>query len=214
MLVVAVYLRLSRIGCSCNTTGVHILSSIGTSFRSKGVCTVANPSKTKGDALLSLLTNLSTPSSKIIHFRNRSVTAANCSGRHHRRISLIFRSRGLVSCLAPRRGLHLIGPGTSVGVLRSLKLDHRRSGHGVVRLSNNRHRQITINHTLITPNHTVLTSRPANDLSPRVASRIVSLLQRTTRRLNGYIVIIARSGHITSSTSTICALERGGLTGT
>lgn len=78
----------------------------------------------------------------------------------------------------------------TVGVVRDMNLESGARGCPY-RLSNNRRRQITVTHTLVLSPRLLYFSRPADTLSPRVANRILGIVEGLTRS-NGAVLVIAR----------------------
>lgn len=173
------------------------------------VVTVINDSNSNGDALLRLLNKLSAPASNSIVFGNRPVdglSSTTGTRLHGRGLNFVCRFRRLLPSFATLRGITvplLVNGGgpTRVGdhtlrVLGTIKLS-RHTGRHPSRLSNNRHRHITVTHTLIGGPHLMLTSRPANGLSTHGTSDVFRLLKRLGHLRNATFLIIARSLRLT-----------------
>ncbi len=180
-----------------------------------------NGSNTNGAALLSLLSNLTSPDDNGVLFRSGSVGGMGGCGFEDHRVNIMFRDCGLVAGFATVRGIVLSVSVTNIGnvgggrqtvrLLRGINLSRSRTGQEILGLSNKRRRHITVTHTLSRSPSVVLTSRPANGLSNSARSRVVKVFRDLARR-NGYIVLIDRSPRMTSVYSMACRL--GPRTGT
>ncbi len=197
----------------CRGKGVGTLGKIGLAVGRKRFMSVVKPSNSKGSALLGVLNTLSVPSSKDVSITSRSLGGSGGLGRFETRgVNFVFRLRGLVPGVSIIRGVRVpvcargLSSGSveshTLGLLSSINL---KRGTAVLPggLSNKRHREMTVTHTLTGSPSVVLTSRPAKSLSSGaddgVLGRLVSL-----RRSGGMaLVVMARSVSMTGLTSEI-----------
>lgn len=197
--------------CGPNRGRIHTLSNISLAVSHNRFITVVNRSNSNGSAFVGVLNLLSIPADNRCGLSKRGASGLS-SSRVDRvqggRVNFVFRNFGLVSDLATRRGIRLPltchnVPGTRHRILSRSTLGHIKLRGQVGRLpgrvSNNRRREITVTHTMTTGPPVVLTSRPANGLSDRSKTRIVQVLRRLRHR-NEAIVLVARSGRVTTGT--------------
>lgn len=216
-------LRIGGVDGACNGKRATIgtLGSIDFSIPGNRCITVIKRSNSNGDALLGVVNTLSAPASNGILVSNGSVFTVGSQGLaifHQEGVNFVFRTFGLVPRLAIRRGvvfpLLLSCRGPSGECLRRLlAILGLGSHHGRLpdRLSNNRRREITVNHTLVAHPSLVLTSRPAKGLSSRGDDRIVTLLGRASGGCRRAVVVVARGHDVTRATSQMLRMSSNAL---
>lgn len=159
---------------------------------------VVKPGNTNGSALLGTVFNLIHVRRNAIALHNRSVAGLHTSVLIGRKITFIPRAGGIFPSLAVRRGVRIKycrGPGVFArrfsqiaSVFPTLNRHHGRHTNS---LSNNRHRVITVNHTLVVRPDILLLSRPDTKLSPTLRSRIFIQIE-DVGTANIAIVVIRR----------------------
>lgn len=192
----------------------RILHNVGFSITGKRFYILLKPSNSKGSALLGVVKNVSGTSSNCVGVGNsglRSVDRGGLARCHEGRLNCMFRVCGLVKGLGIGRGVRIktcLSSGTlSVSsLLRALKLCRRHCGLPG-RLSNNRRRHISVNHTVMGGPSVLLYSRPAKTLSCGASGRVLGLVRRIGRGCNGAVVVMARGRTVGGVTSRIVGLH-------
>lgn len=205
-----------NVGGSFNTKSdqISILGKLSLSVREKRFYILLKPSNSNGSALLGVVNKVSDTSRKGLIVSKRHLTSVSRGGLslcEHGRLKCVFRVCGLVPGLAIQRGVRIktcldSGPLSMSRLLRALKVCRRREGLPG-RLSNNRRREATVNHTVMGGPSVLLYSRPAKTLSCGASGRVLGLVRAMGRGCNGAVIVMARGSTVGSVTSQIIGLH-------
>ncbi len=183
-------------GCPNN---MMTIASFGLRVGSGRFVMFINPSNYNGSAALEVITNLRRVSRNRVCV-NSHLVGSITPGSHS--VTVIFRGCTLCPRVAMFSGvtfnLGLHGaPGSRVGhhIRRTTHVlsVRRLLRHGPGTLSNNRHRHITLNHTVIHRPGMFLLSRPLSGLSTGLHTRVHARVSGLRRHLNAAFVCMARS---------------------
>lgn len=196
-------------------------------LRSNGAITLINRSNSNGSAVTGVVLNLRIPARKRVLVSNGPISRRKHGTNRvfHGAIRVIFRSP--CTSLGPfrairRRVTHPVGVrrpnvdgtrmrGHIVRLLSHMHLAPNRSFTSQLpnRLSNNRHRHITVTHTLTPRPDVLVTSRPISTLSISVHLNMLGLLTHLRHRRGLNILCVARSVTATHRFSSRVVIVHG-----